>query len=62
MGRSFDERTFLFTKHTDFLKIKYKNVEYLNLMAQFVLKIEKLSHIIGSTPILEMECFYGLRP
>ena len=31
-------------------------------MAQFVLKIEKLSHIMGPTPILEMACAYGLRP
>ena len=32
------------------------------VMAQFVLKIEKLSHIIGPTPILEMAQAYGLRP
>ena len=31
-------------------------------MAQFFLKIEKLSHIMGPTPILEMERAYGLRP
>ena len=31
-------------------------------MAQFVLKIEKLSHIMGPTPILEMARTYGLRP
>jgi len=31
-------------------------------MAQFVLKIEKLSHIMGTTPILEMARAYGLRP
>ena len=31
-------------------------------MAQFVLKIEKLSHIIGIAPILEMARAYGLRP
>ena len=31
-------------------------------MAQFVLKIEKLSHIMGPTPILEMAHAYGLRP
>jgi len=31
-------------------------------MAQFVLKIEKLSHIIGTTPILEMARAYSLRP
>ena len=31
-------------------------------MAQFVLKIEKLSHIIGTAPILEMARPYGLRP
>ena len=30
-------------------------------MAQFVLKIEKLSHIIGTAPILEMARPYGLR-
>ena len=28
-------------------------------MAQFVLKIEKLSHIMGPTPILEMVRAYG---
>ena len=32
------------------------------VMAQFVLKIEKLSHIIGTAPILEMARAYGLRP
>ena len=31
-------------------------------MAQFVLKNEKLSHIMGSTPILEMARAYCLRP
>ena len=31
-------------------------------MAQFVLKIEKLSHLMGLTPILEMARAYGLRP
>ena len=31
-------------------------------MAQFVLKIEKLSHIMGPTPILEMARTYSLRP
>ena len=31
------------------------------VMAQFVLKIEKLSHIMGPTPILEMARAYGLR-
>ena len=31
-------------------------------MAQFVLKIEKLSHIMAPTPILEMARGYGLRP
>ena len=31
-------------------------------MAQSVLKIEKLSHIMGPTPILEMARAYGLRP
>ena len=30
-------------------------------MAQFVLKIEKLPHIIGTVPILEMAHAYGLR-
>ena len=34
----------------------------LQAMAQFVLKIEKLSHIMGPTPILEMVRAYGLRP
>ena len=32
------------------------------VIAQFVLKIEKLSHIMGPTPILEMARAYGLRP
>ena len=31
-------------------------------MAQFVLKIEKLSHIMAPTPILEMTRAYGLHP
>ena len=31
-------------------------------MAQFVLKIEKLSHIMAPTPILEMARVYGLAP
>ena len=31
-------------------------------MAQFVLTIETLSHIMGTTPILEMARAYGLRP
>jgi len=31
-------------------------------MAQFVLKIEKLSHITGTAPILEMARAYGFRP
>ena len=30
------------------------------MMAQFVLKIEKLSHIIGTATILEMSRAYGL--
>ena len=32
------------------------------VMAQFVLKMEKLSHIMGPTPILKMARAYGLRP
>ena len=32
------------------------------VMAQFVLKIEKLSHIMGPAPILEMARAFGLRP
>jgi len=32
-----------------------------HMMAQFVLKIEKLSHIMGTAPILEMARAYGLR-
>ena len=31
-------------------------------MAQFVLKIEKLSHMMVPTPLLEMARAYGLRP
>ena len=38
----------------------YARVAYA--MAQFVLKIEKLSHIIEPTPILEMARAYGLHP
>ena len=34
----------------------------LQAMAQFALKIEKLSHIMGPTPMLEMAGAYGLRP
>ena len=34
----------------------------LQVMAQFVLKIELLSHIMGTTPILEMARADGLRP
>ena len=33
-----------------------------HMMAQFVLKIEKLSHIIWTAPILEIARVYGLRP
>ena len=32
------------------------------VMAEFVLKIEKLSHIMGPTPILEMTRAYGVCP
>ena len=31
-------------------------------MAQFVVKIEKLSHIMATSPMLEMTRAYGLRP
>ena len=31
-------------------------------MAQFVLKIEKLSHIMGTAPIVELARAYGLQP
>ena len=34
----------------------------LQAMAQFVLKIEKLSNIMGPAPILEMAHACGLRP
>ena len=34
----------------------------LKVMAQFVLKIEKLSHIMGPAPVPEMARAYGLRP
>ena len=34
----------------------------LQAMTQIVLKIEKLSHIMGTAPILEMVRAYGLRP
>ena len=39
---------------------KYASVP--KVMAQFVLKIGKLSHIMGTAPILEMARGYGLRP
>ena len=32
------------------------------MMAQFVLKIEKLSHMMGTAPIPEIARAYGLRP
>jgi len=35
---------------------------YPQAMLQFVLEKEKLSHIIGTAPILEMARAYGLRP
>ena len=44
---------------------KYPRSMYASVskvMAQFVLKIEKSSHIMGPTPILEMALAYGLRP
>ena len=44
---------------------KYPRSMYARLlptMAQFVLKIEKLSHIMGTAPILEIARAYGLRP
>jgi len=31
-------------------------------MAQFVLKIEKLPHIMGAAPIVELVRAYGLHP
>ena len=31
-------------------------------MAQFVLKMEKLSHIMGTAPIVELARAYGLHP
>ena len=31
-------------------------------MAQFVLKLEKLSHIMGTAPIVELARAYGLHP
>jgi len=31
-------------------------------VAQFVLKIEKLSHIMGTAPIVELARAYGLHP
>jgi len=41
-------------------RIVYARVPHM--MVQFVLKIEKLSHIMGTAPILEIERAYGLRP
>ena len=41
-------------------KSSHLRVQYA--MAQFVLKIEKLSHVLGTTPIMEMARTYGLRP
>jgi len=34
----------------------------LHMMAQFVLKVEKLSHIIGTGSIVELARAYGLHP
>jgi len=42
------------------LEALYTRVSHM--MAQFVLKIETLFHIIGTAPILEMARAYGLRP
>ena len=52
------------------LRVLHKNPRSMyarvpQAIAQFVLKIEKLSHIMGPTPILEMAEMagaYGLRP
>ena len=47
-------------RHPQNLRSMYARV--LQVMAQFGLKIELLSHIMGTTPILEMARAYGLRP
>ena len=57
--RSF-ERHFPCATSAKILAAMYARVP--QAMAQFVLKIEKLSHIMAPTPILEMARAYGLRP
>ena len=54
------ERHFPCATSAKILAAMYARV--LQAMAQFVLKIEKLSHIMAPTPILEMARAYGLRP
>ena len=53
-------RHFLCATFAKILAAMYARVP--QVMAQFVLKIEKLSHIMAPTPILEMARAYGLRP
>ena len=53
-------RHFSCASSTKLLAVRYARVS--KVMTQFVLKIEKLSHIMGPTPILEMARAYGLRP
>ena len=52
------ERHFPCATSAKILAAKYARVP--QAMAQFVLKIEKLSHIMAPTPILEMARAYGL--
>ena len=44
---------------TNFERSMYARVCVPQAMAQFVLKIEKLSHVIGTAPIVELACAYG---
>ena len=65
MGKSINdfgnfERHFPCATSAKILAAMYARVP--QAMAQFVLKIEKLSHIMAPTPILEMARAYGLRP
>ena len=51
--------SFLLSRHT---QKSSQHVCVPQAMAQFVLKIEKLSHIMGTAPIVELARAYGLPP
>ena len=60
--KSFRESRMPFPLH-DFRKnLRSMYTRVPQAMAQFVLTTEKLSHIMGPTPILEIARAYGLRP